>query len=206
MSTKFYDWVVDHFAGVVKWFYKVEIEGIENVPENGALLVCSNHLSMADVVIMAASMPRRITFLAKEEAFHIPVLAQFIKGMCAVPIKRGSGDVGALKAIIGTLKEGNVACVYPQGHRYPGVHPSTTKVHHGVGMMAWRSKADIMPVAFECKGWKIKPFRKTTIKFGKVIKFDELGMEAGNPEQYETATNKIFGKIIELIDKKEKEA
>ena len=202
MSTKFYDWVVGHFAGVVKWLYKVEIEGIENVPEEGALLVCSNHLSIADVVIMAASLPRRITFLAKEEVFHVPVLAQFVKGMCAVPIKRGSGDVGALKAIIGTLKEGSVACVYPQGHRYPGVHPSTTNVHHGVGMIAWRAKSDVMPVAFECEGWKIKPFKKTKIKFGKVIKFDEFGMDAGNPEQYEMVTGKIFEKILDLIDEK----
>ena len=69
-------------------------------------------------------------------------------------------------------------------------------------MMAWPSKSDIMPVAFECEGWKIKPFRKTTIKFGKVVKFDELGMEAGNPEQYEMVTGKIFEKILDLIDEK----
>lgn len=199
MSAEYYAKIVRRFGKLVRSVYRVEVEGIENVPAEGALLICSNHLSMADVLLIASVVPRQITFLAKEELFKMPLIGRFVKKMGAVPIKRGSGDVGALKQIINALAEGKTACVYPQGHRMPGKDPELTPIQHGVGLIEWRAKADILPIAFKAKNWRIRPFRKTKMIIGPPLSFNSLSMQSPTPPEYQRAAETIFKTITRLL-------
>ncbi len=205
MSVKFYRNICRRFSGIVKRYFRMEVIGAENEPEdNGTpLLICSNHLSMADVTFLAANMKRQIRFLAKEELFHVPLLGWFVKKMDAIPIRRGQSDVAAIKAVLKVLESGGTACVYPQGHRYTNVNPKDTEIRHGAAMMIWRSKCDVLPAAMIGKGWKIRPFRKNRIVFGSVIRYDELNMTSGTPEEYKRVSEEVFSRITELCDRYE---
>jgi len=76
----------------LKVFRHIEIEGQDNMPQEGPVIVASNHISFLDPVVVGCVFERQISFIAKEELFHIPILRAIIKGLHAFPVKRGSGD------------------------------------------------------------------------------------------------------------------
>ena len=134
-------------AGAVKKLYRVQLIGAENEPTEAPFVVCANHISFKDVLILAACMKHQLRFLAKAELFKIPIISGIIKACGAIPIERGKGDVGALKKSIAVLNGGEVLGLYPQGHRYPGVDPSETEPQGGVGLVLSRAK--------RIRGWRL---------------------------------------------------
>jgi len=165
-------------------------------------MVCSNHISATDVIFISAAIPKRkICYMAKAELFKIPLLKQFLKAMGTFPIKRGAGDVAAIKKSISLLREGGTVGIFPQGTRYKGVHPKDSSVKPGAGMIAWRAHANILPVAIITKDYKVKLFRAIDVIIGKPISYNELGFEKGNHEEQIAATDKIFSEILKLHEK-----
>ncbi len=196
---KFYKGVYKCLAGLIRKLYRVEIIGAENEPKNGPFIVAANHLSNHDVVILAASMKHQLRYLAKAELFKIPVLAQLIRALGAFPVKRGAGDVGAIKRTVELLGEGQVIGFFPQGHRYPGVHPSSTRVQTGIGLVTAKAKVTVLPVAISTKKYRMRLLRKTTITIGPPIEFEEFLPLEGNKSDYERISNRIFGDICVMI-------
>ena len=196
--SKFSLFVKKFLGGFVKKLYRIRIIGAENEPENGPFIVCSNHISNHDVVVLFVSMKSRMRFLAKAELFKIPVLNWIVKAFGAYPIKRGGADVSALKNTISMLKEGQVVCYFPQGHRFPGVDPSETPVQHGVGLVARKSEVPVLPVLISTKNNKVRMFRKTTVTIGKPIYFSEFGEMENNKNDYVKISGEIFERICSL--------
>ena len=98
--------IVNNILGVlVKIIFRVERVGLENIPEKGACLFCSNHISLVDPVFLGTIKERDFYFIGKEELVKIPILGGIIKRLNVIPIKRGAGDLGALRKSIETLKE-----------------------------------------------------------------------------------------------------
>ena len=118
--------------------------------------------------------------------------------MGAVKIDRGGNDVGAIRKSIELIENGEVVSIFPQGHRFPKVDPSSTPIKNGVGMVAYRSGCDVIPVFIQTKGNKYGIFKKVHIFYGKPIKNSELGFTSGGTDEYKAAAEKIFGKIVEL--------
>ena len=189
--------------GLLKWLFlglfRVEISGEENIPKEGPLLVCPNHLSNWDPVILGAAFDRQIRFMAKASLFKIPLLNSLIRALGAFPIQRGTADPTALKTAITRLKDGDAVGIFPQGKRRMKTEPKDTEVKPGVGMIAYRSKADVLPVSIVTKNYKILPFRKVYIKVGKVIPNGDLKLEKGTQAEYVAASEYIFEKILGLI-------
>ena len=90
--------------------------------------------------------------------------------------------------------------IFPQGHRYPGVDPAKTPIHHGAGLIAYHSGCDVLPVCIKLKGGRYGFLRKTEIIFGEVIKNSELGFSEGGTKEYKAATEKIFAAVTEMGD------
>ncbi len=199
----FYSVMYRIFAGGCRWFYGIETRNREITPKEGGYLIAANHLSIPDVIALEASFDRQVRLMAKAELFKIPLLSGFLRALGAFPLDRGGSDVGALKKAIGFMKEGELVGIFPQGHRYPGVHPSTTSVKSGAAMISHRAGVPVIPVSLNAKGGKVKPFGKVVVALGEPISREELDAickEDGSPD-YKRQTDLIFSRIIELYDR-----
>lgn len=199
--TKFYRVCHILLAMLIKSIFRLKIIGLENEPETGAHLVCANHMSLWDPVFMGACLKKRqVRFMAKAEIFKVPFVGLLVKSLGAFPVKRGISDVGAIRNTIELLKKGECVGIFPQGTRHPGIDPRETEVKGGAGMCAFRGKCDVLPVAIVNKHRKMVFFTRNYVIIGKPIKYDELGFTEGSKEEFEHASNVIFGRICDLCD------
>lgn len=197
---KTYRFLYAILAPLIRFFYRIKTVNPENIPEGGCL-ICANHTAFSDVFVLAASVKKRqIKFMAKKELFSVPVLGKLITALGAFPVDRGGVDVGSLKRTIGYLKNGDTVGIFPQGTRRPSVDPRTTEPRYGIGMIAWHSKTDVLPVYIRTKNNKLHMFGKTEVIFGKVIKNEELGFENGGNAEYKAAAKYVFDKICDMSD------
>ena len=197
-TTPLYQFLKAIVSPIYRLLFNVRVIGRENVPTEGGVLLCPNHLAAVDVISIGAVCPRQITCIAKKELFEIPVLGGLVKALGAVKIDRGGADVGAIKAAVSAIESGKTVVIFPQGHRCPGVNLASTQIRHGAGLIAYYAKCNVVPVCINIKGGKYSLFRKTEIIYGKPIKYSELGFTDGGREEYAAATEKIFGQVIEL--------
>lgn len=195
---KLYAFLKKLVQGFVRFLFRIETEGEENIPKEGAVLVCPNHLSNWDPIVLGVVFDRQIRFMAKASLFKIPLLNVLIKTLGAFPVTRGSADPSAIKTAIKLLVDGDAVGMFPQGTRYIGKEIAETEVKSGVGMVAHRSKSDVLPVLIKTKKNRILPFRKVYIKIGKCIPNSDLKIENGTRDEYTNASQYIFEKIIEL--------
>ena len=186
-------------GAIVRCIFRVKVEGGENLPDEGSYIVACNHICNADPVILAVSVKnrRQIRFMAKKELFKIPLLAQLIKALGAFPVDRGGADVRALKHSLKLLEGGEVVGIFPQGTRHPKVHPQGSEVRNGVGMLAKRSGAMILPACIETKNFKIIPFfRRTYVRFGTPY-MPTYTLEGS--DAYGEIATEAFEKVLELV-------
>ena len=186
-------------GGIVRFLFRVKTIGKENIPEEGAL-ICANHIGIRDVILISATFPRMIRFIAKKELFKVPIISSLIKAWGAVKVERNGGDVAAMRTSVELMKNGNTMAIFPQGHRFPGVNPVTTPKKNGAALIAYHSGCNVLPVCINVKKNKYAPFRRVEIVYGKVIKNTELGFKDGGSEEYRVATDLIFDRIAELGD------
>lgn len=187
-------------APLIKRIYHIESVGAENIPEGG-VIVASNHTAFSDVLVLsAAAGGRQIKYMAKKELFYTP-LAPIIKAFGAFPVDRRRSDVSSIKKTISLVTEGAAVGIFPQGTRRGGVDPRRTEVKSGVGLIAYRTKAPVVPVLIENSRMKTGIFRKNRVVFGKPICYDELGFceeEGAKHAEYENAAKIIFDRICEI--------
>lgn len=183
---------------LIRFFQRIKPIGLENVPLDKSYVICSNHIAAKDVIMIGAAYPRQIRFVAKKELFSVPVLGWLIKKLGAIKLDRGGSDVAAIKTTVNLAKSGLNVAIFPQGHRYPGVDPSTTPRKNGAALIAYKSESDILPVFIKTKNNKYRFLRKIEIVFGQPIKYSELGFVNGGSEEYREATDKIFAEVLKL--------
>ncbi|MBO4229170.1 MAG: 1-acyl-sn-glycerol-3-phosphate acyltransferase [Clostridia bacterium] len=198
----FYDRIIRAFAGIIRLLYRVEIVGEEHIPEEGqAYLLCANHTAAADPVILVAALKRKVVFFAKAELFRIPLIGRVIRALDAIPVRRGAGDVGAIRSVLSSLEQRRSVGIFPQGHRYPGVDPRTTEPKAGIGMIVSRTGAPVLPVYLQARKNRVRMFRKTRVIIGELIPERKLLPAAGEPtgmEQYRAVTQTVFEEICRL--------
>ncbi|MFN4213168.1 MULTISPECIES: lysophospholipid acyltransferase family protein [Exiguobacterium] len=130
-----------------KLSFRVEYVGRENVPLDGSMIVCSNHQSNWDPVLLAGAMPkqRQLRFFAKKELFDVPVLKHILNRSGQIPVSRGEGDRQALRVVLQKLKDDEVISIFPEGTR--SKDGTLGKAQAGVGFFALRSEAAVLPIA-----------------------------------------------------------
>lgn len=197
----FYKFAKALVSGFFRTFYRVHVSGEENIPNEGAVIIAPNHTSAADPIILGVITERQIHFMAKAELFF-PPLGAILRALGAFPVHRKAGDVVALKTSLSVLSEGDVLCVFPQGTRCPGVELRDTadSIKSGVGLMAMRSGASVVPVYFKTKGNKLRMFRRNDVIFGEVIKPEEFSAFEGRTK-YSDAASLIFDRICSIAEK-----
>ncbi len=127
----------------------VRVEGRENLPAEGAVLVICNHCSNADgPVLMGYMVPawgRRLTWLGKEEALRWPIMGWAIAQNGVIGVKRGAGDLEAFRTAKRALDEGRPLAIFPEGTR--SKDGALQEAREGATVLALRSGAPILPIA-----------------------------------------------------------
>lgn len=197
---KFYKVLYFLLSKLFRGLYRIRVEGLENEPKEGALLICANHTSFRDILVLAVTMRhRQIRFCAKAELFKVPILRHLIKALGAFPLHRGQADTAAFKKAISMLESGESVGLFPQGTRHAGEVPTPDQFRNGAGMIAYRAKANVLPVLIYNKGFRVRPFRRTYVKIGKPIPFEELGFENGGKTEFVAAAAIIAKQICGLL-------
>jgi 1-acyl-sn-glycerol-3-phosphate acyltransferase len=186
-------------SGVVGLLFRIKVINPENEPKDGGFVVCANHISATDPIkVCYAFRSHQVCFMAKKELFKIPVISGFLKMLGAFPVDRGGNDVGAIKKAVGIVESGKCLGVFPQGHRYPGEDPRSTKTKNGAALISAKAGATVVPVYIWCKGKKSKLFRKSYVIIGEAIPFEQFEYDKDNSGEYSRMTDIIFDKICSL--------
>lgn len=140
------------FRGVFHVYFRLanrlEISGREFIPKEGGLIVVSNHASYLDPLVIGAAMTRRMTYMAKEELFGIPLVRTFVRSF-SFPVRRDRTSPAAVKEAVRRLRAGEAIAVFPGGERARQGDGTTIDFKKGVGLLARLSGADIMPAYIE---------------------------------------------------------
>jgi 1-acyl-sn-glycerol-3-phosphate acyltransferase len=98
-------------------YFDLKIYGARHIPPIGGVLIVSNHQSYLDPIILAVQLRRPMSFLARATLFKNPIFGRLITNLNAFPVRRGEGDVGAVKEMIRRLEEGHMLALFPEGTR-----------------------------------------------------------------------------------------
>ncbi|MFJ6718028.1 MULTISPECIES: 1-acyl-sn-glycerol-3-phosphate acyltransferase [unclassified Streptomyces] len=194
---------------LLRLLFRPRIEGLENIPPEGAAIIAGNHLSFSDHFLMPAILKRRITFLAKAEYFTGPgvkgrLTAAFFRSAGQIPVDRSGKDAGraALREGLGVLAKGELLGIYPEGTRSHDGRLYKGKV--GVAAMALGAGVPVVPCAmvgtFEIQppGQKIPNIRRVTIRFGRPLEFSRYAGLEGERAILRAVTDEIMYAVLEL--------
>jgi 1-acyl-sn-glycerol-3-phosphate acyltransferase len=190
---------------VLRFFYRVRVEGLEHVPSKGPVILASNHVSFSDSFFLPLVLRRRVTFVAKAEYFEDPKTAWFFRAVGQIPIKRegGSASQGALAAAREVLEGGGIFGIYPEGTRSPDGR--LYKGHTGVARLALQTKAPVCAVAMigtrEAQPiGQVMPrlFMPITIRISPPLNFERFSDRAEDPLVLRQITDEVMFELREL--------
>ncbi|MDH6119981.1 1-acyl-sn-glycerol-3-phosphate acyltransferase [Kitasatospora sp. GAS204A] len=194
---------------LAKAVYRPTVEGLENVPRKGGVILASNHLSFIDSVVIPLTAPRPISFLAKAEyftgtGFKGRMSRAFFKAIDAVPVQRGEIHLAqaALNAALEILEEKNAFGIYPEGTR--SLDGRLYRGKTGVAWLALTAGVPVVPVALAGTeeilpvGRRRPRLRKVTVRFGEPLDFSELHGQARSAKVRRQVTDQVMAAIHEL--------
>ncbi len=148
--------------------YRVRIEGLDNIPDTGPIIICGNHIHFIDPVIVIASIKRPIYYLAKKELFDSKLKNWVFRKMNVISLNREANDMEAYRAAMGVLNKGDALGIFAQGSRMKDIDVKSAK--SGVTMFALKGNALVVPAFFDAT---YKPFTKVLLRYGKPIDLSE---------------------------------
>ncbi|AET66824.1 1-acyl-sn-glycerol-3-phosphate acyltransferase [Desulfosporosinus orientis DSM 765] len=178
-----------------------KVRGVENMPASGPVILAINHVSIWDPVVAGCSVPRKVSFMAKEELFSLPLLGRLFTKLGAFPVKRGHGDMNAIRQSLAILKEGGVLGLFPEGTRSKS--GEIQKGLPGMVLLMEKSQASVVPV--KVRGTKrmfTKGWGKITVAIGKPLTAQMLKAPEGVENRREWIANRIMQAMTELPEAK----
>jgi len=196
------------FGTLVKLIWIKKVEGIENIPKTGAVIVAFNHQSFFDFLCFIAISPRKIHFLAAEKFFTNPFWYPLVKLTGQIKVDRKNHDKNDLHEIIYEhLTHDKMIGIFPEGTRSPH-EKEMLKAFTGIAKFALRANVPVLPVgikgAYEvmAKHDKKPKFKKIiTIHIGELMHFDEYSQSKLNDKTHRIITDNIMIEIAKLSGK-----
>ncbi|MGN2640404.1 lysophospholipid acyltransferase family protein [Nocardia takedensis] len=194
---------------LMRVYNRPTVEGVENVPAEGAAIMAGNHLSIADWLFAPLTSPRRINYLAKAEYFTTPGLKGRLKkwfftttGQYPIDRTGASAAEDALSAARRLLDQGKLVGLYPEGTRSPDGRLYKGKT--GMARLALETGVPVIPVAV-IGTYEVSPpgpfrwkRRKVTIKFGAPIDFSRYDGMGGNRFVERAVTDEVMYALMQL--------
>ena len=174
-----------------------KVEGAENLPLSGPVILAINHVSIWDPVLAACSLPRQVSFMAKEELFSIPILGTIFSKLGAFPVKRGQGDMNAIRQSLAILKQGRILGLFPEGTR--SKTGEIQKGMPGMVLLMEKSQASVVPVkVYGTANLMTKGWGKIGVVIGKPLTAQMLKAPEGVENRREWIADRIMQAMIEL--------
>ncbi len=182
--------------------FSVEHEGVENVPEDGAVIIAGNHPSYLDGLLVGLPIERPIRFMAWDALFKVPLLGALIKAMGAFPvdIRKGRGEA-AFREALRVLSRGDALGIFPEGQR--SEQAAMGDLRTGVARLAIETGAPIVPVTIggamrAWPKWKLLPkSAKIIVRYHKPIRLSEEERAANrdNREFHQQVMSRVAASI-----------
>jgi len=185
-----------------KLLFRVRARGEGNIPRRGAVLIAPNHVSFLDPVAVGIATRRRIHYMARDDLFAIPVLGWLMKKVNSFPVKRNRPDANAIKQALRVLKREDALLIFPEGTRSHDGRLLPGQL--GIGMLAWNSRAVIIPTAIigsdkalpvDAKWIKRE---RIEVRFGQAISPEEFSERRNRRETYQAISDQVMKRIGEL--------
>jgi 1-acyl-sn-glycerol-3-phosphate acyltransferase len=163
-------------------YFRWRVYHQERVPEQGPVILASNHASYLDPPLVGAGLKREINYLARSSLFRFPIMGTVLRSWNCVPVDRDGGGGAGLKAILNRLLAGGAIILFPEGTR---THDGKLQpARSGIGLTVIKSTAAVVPVrtfgTFEAYGRRMRfprP-RPVSVKYGEPMLFEVLRAEA----------------------------
>jgi len=161
--------------------FELKVDGLRHVPARGGVLIVSNHQGNLDPIILGVRMLRPLSYFAKSELFEVNALANWLlRSLGGIPVRLGSGDVGAVKETIRRLQDGHVLNIYPEGAR--SEDGEIGPMEKGVALVVRRARVPVVPAVIvgSFEAWpRHRQFPRPSpirVRYGPPMHFD--GLEA----------------------------
>ncbi len=123
---------------------RLQVDGLENVPPHGPVILVCNHISFNDPPLLVAAMPRPLHFVGKKELFASLIGRLLMQGFHVSPFDRAHAGIDAVRVLLRNLEKDRIVVVFPEGRRSPD---STLREGMlGVVYLALKSQATVLPV------------------------------------------------------------
>jgi long-chain acyl-CoA synthetase len=184
--------------------FHLKVNGLENLPEKGPYLLCSNHQSYIDPLVMAGALPwplfRQAFALGTSEIFGRGFMRRLAQWLRVVVLDPDANLVPAMRAGFFGLTHGRILILYPEGERTNDGNP--TIFRKGAAILSVHAQAPIFPVAIEgfYQAWprhkKYPKFANLQLTFGKPIQPPPL--DQARDAAYETLTSELKTRVVAM--------
>jgi 1-acyl-sn-glycerol-3-phosphate acyltransferase len=161
-----YDAAKYTFWGLFGTIWRMRVYGGRNVPKDGPVIVACNHVSYLDPPVLGTASPRRLSYMAKEELFRIPVLGPAIRAVGSYPVDRTGSATSAIKRSVEVLRRGGAIGIFPEGGRNLS---GTKEIRGGVALLASLSGAPVVPARLVGTG-NAKRLAQIQVFFGRPLR------------------------------------
>ncbi|TKJ31031.1 MAG: 1-acyl-sn-glycerol-3-phosphate acyltransferase [Chloroflexi bacterium B3_Chlor] len=179
-----------------------EVEGRENLPPGGPLLLVFNHLAWWDAPLAIAALPYQATGIALKDLQRVPVTGQLLGLTSVIWVDRGRYDREALRQALAVLKEGGVLAIAPEGRM--SVTDSLERGKPGSVFIARKADVPILPIGLigtDKVSGEWRSFRRPHLKvvIGKVFRLPEGRKYASRKEERQADADFIMERLAELL-------
>lgn len=190
-------------AGPIRWYCRLEVIGLGNIPATGPAILAANHRSMWDIPVHVVACPRPVLFMAKRELFGDPARRWMWHILGGFAVRRDIADVRAIDTALALLERGDIVGVYPEGTR--SKTGEMLPFLRGAAWLALRTGAPLIPCGLSGTGvggtgvGQHLRRKRVRVSFGRAIRVGPEPNATARKEKAESLTGELLEGIRALL-------
>jgi 1-acyl-sn-glycerol-3-phosphate acyltransferase len=193
----FIGWIL--FLIFFKLYLGFRVVGRENIPSSGAFIFVSNHGSYLDPILLGTALYRSLNYMAREELFSKPIADWIMRSVHSFPVKRGKGDLGAIRQALRILGSGKPLVIFPEGTR--AEDDNLRRAKPGIGFIVSKAGVPVVPAYIGVshsalpRGSLMIGRYPVAVYIGKPIIFDKDNFRREDEESYQKIADEVMAGI-----------